>query len=231
VPLPLFAGAVLPDDQPLIRLPAAPRAPLAVRRTPEMPRPKAPAPVARRHQDVPALQFPEAPAADGHGRASGGPIVISKPGATRVAATSGAPLPASSGPRRAVAALLDVAILGVVDLVVVYFTLKMAALPGEAWRLLPVFPLLTFLLLLKVGYYTAFTAFGGQTIGKMAARIRVVADDDGRLVPAMAVHRTLAGFASVLTLGAGFAPALLGSSKRALHDRVAHTRVVSLPSA
>jgi hypothetical protein len=73
-PLPLFARAE-GDDEPLIKLPAAPRPPLAVRRTPEPARPRAvaktPRPVRphaeRREERIPAepeldLQFaPEEP--------------------------------------------------------------------------------------------------------------------------------------------------------------------------
>jgi hypothetical protein len=37
--------------------------------------------------------------------------------------------------------------------------------------------------------------------------------------------------ASAALLGLGFLPALVGSDRRTLHDRVARTRVVALPSA
>jgi uncharacterized RDD family membrane protein YckC len=65
----------------------------------------------------------------------------------------------------------------------------------------------------------------------MATHIRVVTEDDGYVEPSIAVQRTLAAIASVVTLGGAFVPALLGASKRAFHDRVAHTRVVALPPA
>ena len=42
------------------------------------------------------------------------------------------------------------------------------------WRLLPVLPMAAFLLSLKVAYLSAFTAAGGQTVGKMLMHIRVV---------------------------------------------------------
>jgi uncharacterized RDD family membrane protein YckC len=114
---------------------------------------------------------------------------------------------------------------------VVYFTLRMAALPGSEWRLLPPGPLLLFLLLLKLAYYSMFTAVGGQTIGKMAARIRVVAEDGVVVEPVRALQRTLAASVSIVTLGGTFLPALLGRDRRAVHDRLAHTRVIALPSA
>jgi len=88
-----------------------------------------------------------------------------------------------------------------------------------------------FLLLLKVAYTFAFTTIGGQTIGKMAARIRVVSDEGPMITPALAFRRTLGAVASVLTLGSTFLPAIVGRERRALHDRMARTRVVALPVA
>jgi uncharacterized RDD family membrane protein YckC len=65
----------------------------------------------------------------------------------------------------------------------------------------------------------------------MAARIRVVSDDGRDVAPALAFRRTLGVAASIVTLGGTFLPALIGSERRAVHDRLAHTRVVSLPVA
>jgi uncharacterized RDD family membrane protein YckC len=89
----------------------------------------------------------------------------------------------------------------------------------------------TFLLLLKVAYFMAFTAVGGQTIGKMATHIRVVTESLGPLDPATAARRTAVATASTIVFGLGFIPALFAADRRALHDRVAHTRVVALHSA
>ncbi len=65
----------------------------------------------------------------------------------------------------------------------------------------------------------------------MAMRLRVVTADNETVDGTLALKRTLAGVASAVTLGAGFLPALFGAEHRALHDRLAHTRVVTLPSA
>jgi uncharacterized RDD family membrane protein YckC len=253
LPLPLFPRTGRDDDEPLITLPTAPRPPLSVRRTPEIPRVKAPSPVERRGPRMPkAFEVAESPGASSHPdlplQAPSTPaspaasIVRLSPDAAsarrrpeRPAATLGetrareAMTACGPGPRAA-AALIDAGILFAIDLAVVYFTLRMAALPTSEWRLLPPVPLIAFLVLLKFAYFSAFTAFGGQTIGKMAARIRVIADDETSLQPSRAVQRTFAALGSVLTLGAGFAPALVGPGGRALHDRVARTRVVALPS-
>ena len=86
-------------------------------------------------------------------------------------------------------------------------------------------------MLVKLAYFAAFTALGGQTIGKMAAGIRVVADDHLIMDPARAIKRTLTSAVSLASLGMGLIPALIGPDRRALHDRVAHTHVIDLPSA
>jgi uncharacterized RDD family membrane protein YckC len=123
--------------------------------------------------------------------------------------------------------LIDYLILFGIDAAVVYFTVRMAGLaPGE-WRLLPVAPMLTFLGLLKVAYFYAFTAVGGQTIGKMAVGTCVVTESGGAVDAARAMRRTSAGALSFLLLGVGFVPAFFGDH-RALHDRLAGTRVVRL---
>lgn len=217
--LPLFAraggGA---DDEPLIRLPPAPRAPLAVRRTPDQPRPRTFARPARRAEPELALEFAPDEPDDG---APAHVQVRTPPPASREESPLG---------RRVAAALVDLAILFAIDLAVVYFTLRMAALTMEEWRLLPAVPMLAFLAILKLAYFGAFTSIGGQTIGKMAARIQVVADDETPLDPARAARRVLTGALSTLAFGLGFIPALIGPDRRALHDRVARTRVVARPS-
>ena len=133
--------------------------------------------------------------------------------------------------RRTLAALIDHAILLGIDVFVFFSTLRMTALTAEEWRSLPLLPFLAFLVFMKLAYLSAFTAMGGQTIGKMAARIRVVADDQLIMDPARAIKRTLTGVVSLATLGLGLIPALIAPDRRALHDRVAHTHVVDLPSA
>ncbi len=220
--LPLFARSMDDEgDEPLIKLPVAPRPPLAVRKTPEIPRLRAVPRPARRAE--PALEFPEEfePAVD----VAPEPAASAPAAAIRVhhAGTSGAGA-------RAAAAAIDHVILLAIDAGVLYFTLKMAGLSMADWRALPAAPLLTFLVFLKLAYFCAFTAVGGQTIGKMATKIRVVTDADEAVDGARAIQRTIAAAVSALAFGLGFVPALIGADRRALHDRVAHTRVVALRS-
>jgi uncharacterized RDD family membrane protein YckC len=218
-------------DEPMIRVPAAPRAPLAVRRTPETPRlravPRAMPKPSRPIESSPALDFVEEPApiADVESIAETRARTASRLAAVSHPAADSSPL------ARLAAAVIDHALLGAVDLAVAYFTVRMTGLTLDNLLMLPLVPLVAFLLLVKLSYFAAFTAVGGQTIGKMALRIRVVTADDETVNGPLALKRALAGVASAVTLGIGFLPALLGSERRALHDRLTHTRVVALPSA
>jgi len=221
--LPLFTATQDDDDEPLIKLPAAPRVPLAVRRTPDTPRLRAVPRSAWRPSPAPALQFSEEvverslPPENMNTQ----PIERIRPGVITAQ-------PSRPG-ARVIAVLIDYLILIGIDAAVVYFTLRMAGLSMSEWRLLPVAPMATFLGLLKVAYFYAFTAVGGQTIGKMAVGTCVVADNGSPVDAAGAMRRTSAGVVSFLLLGLGFIPALFGGH-RALHDRLAGTRVVRVRS-
>ena len=136
----------------------------------------------------------------------------------------------SGAARRLTAAAVDHLLLSAVDLSVIYFTLRMAGLPMSEWTALPPVPLAAFLLLIKLSYFCAFTTVGGQTIGKMAAHIRVVTTEDAAVDGGRAVKRAFAGVVSAAVLGLGYLPAFVGSERRALHDHVTHTRVIALPS-
>ena len=234
-PLSLFTTVAADDDDaPLIKLPATPRPPLAVRKTPEIPRLRAVPRSSPRTSAEPVLEFADAPVEE----VVAPPVSITptpdadmfRPAHVRAAASSAASEPGTAGARLAAAAV-DHLILAAIDASVIYLTLRMAQLGAGDWALLPLAPLATFLLLLKVSYFCAFTAIGGQTIGKMAMGIRVVTDDGEPVDAACAIRRTLAGTVSAAALGLGFIPALIGSERRALHDHLAHTRVIDLHSA
>ncbi len=224
------------DDEPLIRTPSEPRAPLSVRRSSELSR-------SRNAVRTPAietgltLEFAEEAPAEIVPPTRSDLVMPIRPEMTpkppvraTLSAASSSDTAAGLG-RRALAALIDHAILFGIDVLVFFSTLRMTALTTEEWRSLPLLPFLAFLLFMKLAYFSAFTAMGGQTIGKMAARIRVVADDQLMMDPARAIKRTLTGVVSLASLGLGLIPALIAPDRRAFHDRVAHTHVVDLPSA
>lgn len=223
--LPLFeAGDPALDDRPLVTPAAKPRPPLAVRRaTPDLARARARSDRAS-IQEVPILDLGPGPSmtpaemdeADEPGAGSSPrpePAIV-----TGVAA--------AAGPwARIIAGIIDLSILGALDAVVIYFTLRLCGLTLDEIRILPLAPLLGFFGVLNGGYFTAFTAGGGQTIGKMAAGIRVVGELGDPVGLGQAVFRTAAYLVSALPFGLGFLPALIGT-RRALHDRLAETRVI-----
>jgi uncharacterized RDD family membrane protein YckC len=218
--LPLFTERIADDQAPLVTPPAVPRAPLSVRRT---------TPSARRsRQDVdePSLDLVPESAADSE---------ADEPEPEALDQAAGLV-------RRGVAGLVDVAILGSIGLVVVYLTLRLCELTLDDWRLLPPVPFGAFLLLVAGGYFVLFTAASGQTIGKMLTKIRVVPagpprESEGvpiwpvasaqRVPFDTAVIRAVACLVSTLLAGAGFLLAVFSADRRALHDRIADTRVVS----
>lgn len=211
--LPLFTERVADDQAPLVTPPAVPRPPLSVRRTGPGHRGRRAEPEELPLELAPADSDPHESGADGDAAGIGD-------------GTAGLA-------RRAIAGIIDVTVLGAIHASVVYLTLRLLELDTGQWRVLPIVPLAAFLLLLCGGYFVLFTAAGGQTIGKMLAGIRVVAagsiDGEGptRVSFAMAVMRAVACLGSVASLGAGFLPVFFSPDRRAFHDRVAETRVVS----
>ncbi len=128
--------------------------------------------------------------------------------------------------RRLAAGLVDVGLMVSLDAVVVVLTLRLAGLDVRLLGALPLVPLVAFLILLNAGYVVVLTLAGGQTFGKMVFGVRVV-DQTGRPVTtSVALLRAIAYLVSVLPLGLGIIWMFLDSERRALHDRVAGTRVL-----
>jgi uncharacterized RDD family membrane protein YckC len=147
-----------------------------------------------------------------------------------VAPAAAAPAPvqrpvALAGPaRRLSAVLIDIALMGTIDVAVMYFTLRIAGLTPAELGVLPRVPLGAFYLLLNLGYVVVFTGTVGQTLGKMATGIAVAPEDGSRIDLARSAVRAVGCLITVASAGLGFIPALVGD-ERALHDRLAHTRV------
>jgi uncharacterized RDD family membrane protein YckC len=211
-PLPFGDG-----DAPLISKPSPPRAPLAVRRsTPEVPRLRVEAPRLA-SLDLESEPPPTPP-----------PTMQSSAYARQTSARAGeiAGVQDAELGSRIAAGAIDLLILAAIDLVVMYFTLQICGVAVTDWPLLPKIPLFGFLLAQNIGYLVAFTA-GGQTLGKMAAGIRVVADDsEAPLDFGRASVRTLVWIALAVPAGVGFLTAVLRADHRGLHDRLSGTRVV-----
>lgn len=222
--LPLFVKGIAESEAlsdeiderqaPEVELPPA-RPPLAVRRSaPEQPRPR-PQPAHRRvgpldHDLLEDLQRVEREEAIARGaNASGG-----------LAAPADGVEPA----HRAAAAAIDAGVLGGIAAFVFWATLRLCNISLSGLGVGALVPLLFFLTLMDLGYLLMFTAAGGQTIGKMIMGIRVESVDDASVSLGRAAWRSLLTFVSVVGLGLGWLPVLLGHGT--LHDRLARTRVV-----
>lgn len=204
---PHLAATVLAPTASLFAEPQPPpaRTPLAVRRTAERPRGRTTPHVVRRPR-------PELLDAGVEAGAPDGPDAVA------------AVAPSLS---RAVSALIDIGLLVGIDVAVVYLTAQMAGVPVAEAATLPLVPLVTFVLGLNLAYLAVFTANGGQTLGKMAMGLRVEGTD-GAVTFGSAVVRVAATLAGGLVLGAGFMPVLWRADRRAVHDQLAHTRVVKV---
>lgn len=216
--LPLFGDSDL-GGGPLVR-PPAPSAPLSVRRSTPVPARTRPSVAPRPAEPRPDPRLP-----------------LGSPSFTTLGLSSRAAAPAAAvedwreagtagvGVRLGAAALDWVMLLGL-DLAVIYFTLRVSRLDAGEIALLPVVPLVAFLLLLNGGYLAMFTVAGGQTLGKMAFRLRVVPTGEGSLTVRRSLLRVVAFLLSALPAGLGLLPAIFDPDRRGLHDRLAGTRVV-----
>jgi uncharacterized RDD family membrane protein YckC len=245
--LPLFSDRPPADDAPLITSPSPPRPPLSVRRAqPALPKPR-PELMLPEIEDDEAESSTDAAGAYGiqgdiSAAAQREQLLRRRPDAAGGASAVRRPPVEEAEPvvapvfARLCAGVIDITILLGIDAAILYFTLGVLELPvAEVWSLPPV-PLAVFLLLLNGGYLAIFTAAGGQTIGKMIAGIRVVAerpdDDQGfdrytpRVSMGAAVLRAAAYLVSLMPAGLGFAAIVFDAEGRALHDRLAETRVI-----
>jgi uncharacterized RDD family membrane protein YckC len=212
------------DDEPLITRASPPRQPLSVRRAAQdPPRPRS-GQRASAAGTTPMLDLEPADLETGSGQptprprrpTNSSPIIRREPAG---------PEPAGVG-ARVLAVVVDLLVLGVTDLAVIYFTMQICGLTPDDLGILPKGPLIAFMVVQNGGYLVTFTA-GGQTLGKMAAGIRVVSTDPGGSVDlGHSVVRTLVWALLAIPAGLGFLTALFNRDRRGLHDRCAGTRVV-----
>ena len=87
-----------------------------------------------------------------------------------------------------------------------------------------------FTFVFAVAYPTVLHAIGGQTIGKLLTRVRVVALDGGTLPLGAALLRAVVFWVTLpLLFGIGHVVAGLRKDKRAFHDLLAGSRAERLP--
>jgi len=154
---------------------------------------------------------------------AGGPPASDPPRATVAAAPERRPATAL---RRLGAALVDACAVTLVNALTLYFTLRVAGLEPAAWPALPWLPVGVFFAVLNGGYTILLTATLGQTLGKMAFDVEVVADGQPAVGVARATLRTVLACVSLAPAGIGLLW-ILHADRRALHDRLSGTRVVS----
>jgi len=233
------------DDRPLVQVPAVLRQPLAVRRNTPDPgrlrtkyaRVAAKADASAAGDLLQGIDVAESAAtAVGRDDSSAMPATAPVAPALRM---SDEPTPQSlpagwlqgvSASKRMTAAALDVVLLGSLNVAIVWFTMSVCGISLSQIRSLPLVPVGLFVLLINAGYLVLFTAACGQTIGKMAAGIRVVGTTTGavindRISIGQSLVRSVGAIASCVPLGIGFWFSMIGDG-RALYDRFAHTRVV-----
>jgi uncharacterized RDD family membrane protein YckC len=130
---------------------------------------------------------------------------------------------------RAGAKILDGILLQIVNAAI---TMMWAALAGagssgdSGASTMAAVGLSLFQVLVQGCYSVFFTAKMGGTPGKLACGLRVVRPDGSRLTYGRAAGRFLAEIVSTITLGIGYLMAGFDDQRRALHDRIADTRVV-----
>lgn len=128
------------------------------------------------------------------------------------------------------AALIDTGLLLGMAVLVVYFAGRVAQVPLVGLR--PAWPFLAgYLVFLGLAYASYFTGTTGQTVGKILLGLRVV--DTGGHAPGYrrALLRGALGTLGTLAGGLGLVTVLFDPARRALHDRLLRTRVVSLRRA
>ena len=123
---------------------------------------------------------------------------------------------------------IRVAALAVDTFVIVLFWVVLVVLAGLS-ALGPGIPFIAIVgtFLGPFAYYAIFTAWRGQTLGKIAVGLRVVDEHNRHPDFARAVLReTLGKFVSWLVFGIGFLTVAWDGKKQGWHDRMAQTYVV-----
>ena len=209
--LPLFPDRPDWTESDLDRGNRAPRAPLSGRRgTPEVPRMRTESKLVCEEAPIPKLNL-LSPADHLTSNAQNEPAHIFAPGLLRV-----------------IASVIDVVVIGVVDVAVIFLTLRLCGLTWSEWSMLPKAPISGFLLMLNGGYLVAFTTAGGQTIGKMFCHLKVVGIEGEPVSLSKAMLRVVSFFVSILPFGLGFIAQFGDRYRRTVHDRLAETRVVKV---
>lgn len=143
--------------------------------------------------------------------------------------------PAPSPGRRIVAFFCDLALLS--GVAASFIIAAEAAMAGSSERLLPSLatlidlsvPYFLVLFSLAFSYFTLFHFLVGQTPGKMLTGLRVETLEGDPLGFSQAFLRSVGGLLQVLPIGLGYLVVLISPDRRGWNDRLAGTRLISLP--
>ena len=127
---------------------------------------------------------------------------------------------------RVYSALADGLVMGTIGLVLMIAGASAAGRPVIAFVQAAPIPFLLVWAIFGVVYGVIFVGTCGQTLGKMAMRVRVIGADNFHVGYGRAALRALAYGAAALPAGLGLLPAFSDPEHRGLHDRVTSTRVV-----
>ena len=84
-------------------------------------------------------------------------------------------------------------------------------------------------LVISFVYWLGFWVWRGQTLGKMAAGIKIIRTDSSPITWKYALLRCAGYIVSTITAFIGFIWVAFDSRKQGLHDKIADTYVVKLP--
>jgi uncharacterized RDD family membrane protein YckC len=132
---------------------------------------------------------------------------------------------------RAIAFAVDAAVIdGVALLVVAIVALASTVLyiPSDAKTVLLAVGAVAYAIW-GAGYFIAFWATGGRTLGNRVMYIRVASPEGGKLGYRRAVQRFAGLILAVLPFGLGLVPILINDRRRGLQDKLANSVVVHDP--
>jgi uncharacterized RDD family membrane protein YckC len=129
---------------------------------------------------------------------------------------------------RALAYIIDGAIIGVIrSIVLLPLGLSMLDRPfASPWFFAHLGEAKLASFIVSLGYFVYFWTQYGATPGKMLLKLKVVTPSGALITPGQAVIRYFGQILSGIILGIGFMMAGWDEEKRALHDRIAGTRVI-----
>jgi uncharacterized RDD family membrane protein YckC len=132
---------------------------------------------------------------------------------------------------RAIAFVLDAAIINVVATIVGFAEVLIVSLLHFPHELRTIIAAISagIYVLWSVGYFVGFWSTTGQTPGNRIMRMRVVAVGGEQIKPRRALLRCIGLVLAALPLFAGFIRILFDDRRRGFHDRLARTVVVEAP--